>query len=133
MATKTELKVYLLGLQEMKNYTCSRCHLNPTYKVSYFDVDGIRRAEYYCKGHYGDFIAEENKPEQPNGCEWCGSTDVHYHDVERFGETTGKTYKVCTPCKDRQEAEISEQFAEDDLDEGEDPMDLYRDLNNDDE
>lgn len=131
MSTKTELKIYLLGLQEMKNSTCSRCHLNPTYKVSYFDVEGIRRSAYYCKGHYRDFLIEEQEPPEVSGCDWCGSIDVNYHQVERFGESTGKVYKVCTPCHDRQELNIAEQFADDNNDEGEDPIDLYLDLNGD--
>lgn len=126
MAIKTDLKVHILGLQEMKAYRCSKCHFNPSWKIAYNDANGIRRVEYFCKNHYRDFLSTENKQLMHTGCDWCGVVDDHYRQVEKLGESTGKLYKVCTPCFDRQEIELTKQFAEDDLGDEEDPLDLYR-------
>ena len=97
-------------LQEMKAYRCSKCLLVPKYQVLYTDDNGVKQTQYLCDGHYHDLLNERAQLQKEQRCEWCGGTDNEWHTTERFGESSGKTYTVCSVCMERQEEEIAEAF-----------------------
>lgn len=104
-------------LQEMKAYTCKHCLNSAKYKIHDNDSTGIDVVYYLCSSHYADLVHEQHKEHRECRCDWCGSTkDDQLIETERWGEITGRIYRVCTVCMVQQDELMANDFDDEDED-----------------